>query len=96
MLYVVDSVSMFRMRYVVDCNSAAEAKLLVKNHLTDDELKEFSQHHIGETMVSARALSSQEEYIELFDEDNDYLADWDVEKKLRFINCFELEDKVNA
>jgi len=95
-LYLVDSISMFRMRYVVDCDSAAEAELLVKDHLTDDQIKEFSQHHIGEPVVGVRKLSTEAEYLELFDEDNDYLADWPVDKKLNYINRFGVEETTDA
>jgi hypothetical protein len=95
-LYLVDSISMFRMRYVVDCDSATEAELLVKDHLTDDQIKEFSQHHIGEPVTGVRKLGTEAEYLELFDEDNDYLADWPVDKKLNYINRFDLEETTDA
>ena len=95
-LYLVDSISMFRMRYVVDCDSAAEAESLVKDHLTDDQIKEFSQHHIGEPVTGVRKLNTEAEYLELFDEDNDYLADWPVDKKLNYINRFDLEETTDA
>jgi len=95
-LYLVDSISMFRMRYVVDCDSAAEAELLVKNHVGDDIIKEFSQHHVGEPIAGVRKLGTEAEYLELFDEDNDYLADWPVDKKLNYINRFGLEETDDA
>ena len=95
-LYLVDSISMFRMRYVVDCNSAVEAEMLVKNHLGDDSIKEFSQHHVGEPVTSIRKLGTEAEYLELFDEDNDYLADWPVDKKLNYINRFGVEETTDA
>jgi hypothetical protein len=96
MLYVVDTVGMFRMRYVVDCDSAHKAESLIADHLTDDQLREFSQHHIGEPVSAVRALKTQEEYLELFDEDNVYLADWPVDKKLNYINRFGLEETADA
>jgi hypothetical protein len=96
MLYVVDTVGMFRMRYVVDCDSAHEAESLIADHLTDNQLREFSQHHIGEPVSAVRELKTQEEYLELFDADNNYLADWPVEKKLNYINRFGLEETADA
>jgi hypothetical protein len=84
------------MRYVVDCNSAVEAEMLVKNHLGDDSIKEFSQHHVGEPVTSIRKLGTEAEYLELFDEDNDYLADWPVDKKLNYINRFGVEETTDA
>ena len=95
-LYLVDSISMFRMRYVVDCDSATEAELLVKDHVGDDSIKEFSQHHVGEPIAGVRKLGTEAEYLELFDEDNDYLADWPVDKKLNYINRFGLEETADA
>jgi len=95
-LYLVDTVSMFRMRYAVECESAQEAAQLVADHLSDDQIKEFSQHHVGEPVTAVREIKSQAEYIELFDADNDYLADWTVDKKLNYINRFGVEETDDA
>ena len=95
-LYLVDTISIFRMRYAVECESAHEAELLITDHLNDDEIKEFSQQHVGEPVTTVREIKSQAEYIELFNKDNDYLVDWTEDKKLNYINRFNLEEEVNA
>jgi hypothetical protein len=86
-LYLIETVSMFRMRYVVEARSEEHAMDEVTMHASggNRELHEFSQHHIDEVISSGRELS-QEQYMELFDKDNDYLKSWTAEQKLDFIN----------
>ena len=79
--YLVETISMFRMRYVVECESADHAKDVV----TMNEAEEFSQLHLDELITSAREIDDAE-YLRLFDEDNDYLKDWDEERKFKFVN----------
>ena len=82
-LYLVEAVSIFRMRYVFKAESAtdAEDELFWKH----DSLKELSQEHISEEIFSTREISKKE-YIELFDKDNEYAKDWTEEKKKQCIN----------
>jgi hypothetical protein len=87
-LYLVETISLFRMRYAVECESAQEAERLVVGHLADDEIKEFSQHHVGEPVNSVREIKSEDEFVDLFNIDNAYLSDWSAEKKLSCINNF--------
>ena len=83
-IYLVEAVSMFRMRYVVEAECADHAcDEVVMNH--DGHLKEFSQKHLDEVITSTRELT-EAEYLKLFDEDNDYLAEWTEEQKNGFIN----------
>jgi hypothetical protein len=86
-LYLIETISMFRMRYVVEARSEEHAMDEVTMHAAggECELKEFSQHHIDEVISSGRKLS-EKEYMKLFDKDNDYLKSWSDEKKLEFIN----------
>ena len=79
--YLVETISMFRMRYVVECESADHAKDVV----TMNEAEELSQLHLDELITSAREIDDAE-YLRLFDEDNDYLKDWDEERKFKFVN----------
>jgi hypothetical protein len=77
---LVETVSIFRIRYVVNTDKddyAADTVVM-------EEAKEFSQHHIGEYVSSVRTIT-REEYLELFDKDNDYLADMEEEDKFRFV-----------
>lgn len=84
-LYVVDVMSTFRMRYVVKARSEEHAldEVVMEEHNTD--FKEFSQEHIGTHIFSSREVT-EEQYLELFDKDNDYLKGWTKEQKLDSIN----------
>ena len=86
-LYLVETISMFRLRYVVEAQSMEHAMDEVTMHAAGGDclLKEFSQHYIDEVISSGRKLS-EKEYMKLFDKDNDYLKSWSDEKKLEFIN----------
>ncbi len=84
-LVLVETVSMFRMRYVVECDEEEHASDEVVMRKGDDGFEEFSQHHLDEVITSTRVIDERE-YLDLFDKDNDYLAKWDVEQKKRFIN----------
>jgi hypothetical protein len=57
----------------------------------DENWQEFSQHHVDECITSTRKLS-EKEYLKLFDKDNDYLKDWDTDKKLRFVNKIDYNE----
>ena len=84
---LVECVSTFRMRYVVEVPVGTDdwaADTVVMN-----EAKEFSQEHIGEQIVSQRDLS-REEVIALCDIDNDYCKSWSEEQK---INTFVTQRK---
>jgi hypothetical protein len=82
-MYLVETVSMFRMRYVIEAEDPSHADDEVVCNQGD--LEEFSQKHIDECILSTREIS-EDEYISLFNKDNDYLSSWDVEQKKRFIN----------
>jgi hypothetical protein len=81
--YLVETVSVFRMRYVIEANNASDAKDEVTMNV--GELAEFSQLHIDEMITSARQIDKKE-YLRLFDEDNEYLKNWSKEQKLNWIN----------
>jgi hypothetical protein len=80
--YLVETVSVFRMRYVVKAKSAEHASDEVVMNIGNTEFKEFSQHHIDESISYTRKMT-KEEVLELCDEDNDYLMSWSDEQKLK-------------
>jgi len=86
---LVETVSMFRMRYVIEAKDPTHAEDEVVCNTGD--LAEFSQKHIDECITSTRELT-QEEYIKLFDVDNDYLASWQQEQKFKMINKIDYEE----
>ena len=83
-LYIVEAISMFRMRYAVRCQSAEHAM----DTVTMNEAEEMSQHHLQEVISSAREVT-EAEYLELYDQDNDYLSSWPAEKKLEYVHVVD-------
>lgn len=90
-LYLVEVMSTFRMRYVVEAREEIHAldEVLINEHNTD--FKEFSQQHLGNQIFSSRELSAKD-FMDMFDKDNDYLADWPDVKKIEFINVVDYKD----
>lgn len=91
-LVLVECISTFRMRYVVEVPKGK--KEWAMDTVAMNEAEELSQEHIGEQIVSHRVIS-EEEYLRVFNEDNAYLSSWDNEQKLRFIHRWvDQEDTV--
>ena len=90
-LYLVETVSMFRMRYVIEAHEESHAHDEFIMERGKDSFKEFSQHHMDEVIVSSRELSAKE-YLKLFDKDNDYLKNWDIAKKMESINSINYKE----
>lgn len=80
---MVECISTFRMRYVVEVPEGKKEWAL--DTVTCNEADEFSQEHLGETIVSHRVISN-EEYLKIFDEDNAYLKDWEEASKFRYVH----------
>lgn len=85
---LVEAISQFRMRYVVevpldhnDKEFPCTAEQWAMDTVVMQEAKEFSQEHLGEVVVSAHEITP-EHIITLCDQDNDYCASWDREKKM--------------
>lgn len=83
---LVETISIFRMRYVIDTDNDDWAA----DTVTMEEAKEFSQKHIDEVITSIRTVD-ESEVLRLFDEDNEYLDGWDNERKLSFITRLDNE-----
>jgi hypothetical protein len=87
-LVMVDCLSQFRIRYCVevedDIDHALDEILMESDSLY---FHEFSQEHLQPSPVflSHREIS-KEEYLRMFNEDNNYLRDWPEEQKLNWIN----------
>lgn len=86
--YLVETVSVFRMRYVIEAENAAHAKDEVSMNMGD--LQEFSQYHVDEMITSTREIDKAE-YLRLFDEDNEYCKDWTEEQKLGWCNVIDYD-----
>lgn len=75
---MVDTVSMFRMRYLIEVPKGKKEYAL--DTVTMREAKEFSQLHLDETIVSHRVVTKKEAF-KICDEDNDYLKNWTDDQK---------------
>jgi len=88
MKYVlVDTISTFRIRYAVavpESLSDNEAISWAKDSVTCEEVEEFSQYHIGESISDATILDKKS-LLSQFDKDNDYFINWPEDKKLQYV-----------
>lgn len=95
---VVTCTSTFRQRYMVPVSKLQEGNTNVditndpvrqvewaNDSVSMEEVKEFSQKWLGETIVDTFILD-EERALQLFDRDNEYLSDWTEEKKLEWIH----------
>ena len=71
--YLVETVSMFRMRYVVEARTPEDACDEVV--MMGEDLKEFGQKHIDENIIGVREVVD-EAIPALFFEDSPYLSEW--------------------
>jgi hypothetical protein len=69
-IVLVETVSMFRIRYAVRVPKGKSEWAL--DTVTCDNANELSQEHLTETIVSHRVIS-EKEYLEIYDTDNAYL-----------------------
>jgi len=76
---LVECVSMFRQRYVVEVPAGKTEWAL--DTVVMQEAKEFSQEHIGENIISHRVMS-KEQILALCNIDNDYANNWNDKLKL--------------
>ena len=77
---LVECVSMFRERYMVEVPKGKE--LWALDTVTMNEAKEFSQEHLGEQIVSHRVVT-KEEALALCNKDNDYCTSWEDDVKIK-------------
>lgn len=91
MAYVlVETISQYRMRYVVEVPDSHPEWAL--DTVTVEEAREFSQHYLGETIISDRVVN-KEEIVNLFRKDNDYLHNLNDEEIMeRFVTKQVSED----
>ncbi len=89
---VVTTVHTFRHRYVIseDRLQSLNTDMPVELEWANDtvlceEIDEFSQKSLGETILDTEWME-EDAVLELFDRDNDYLADWSEDQKLTWIN----------
>jgi hypothetical protein len=94
---LVETVSMFRERYMVEVPVGTDqyGKNKVEwalDTVVMEDAKEFSQQHLGQTIVSHRVVS-EEEALKMCDVDNDYASEWSDKKKIE-VFFTEIKDEV--
>ena len=88
-IVLVETVSTFRHMYAVEVKDENPIE-----YALDDvtwvatggsiEFEEFAQKHIAEDVFSYREIT-EDEYLKIFDKENDYLKEWTAEQKKQFI-----------
>lgn len=88
---VVTAMSQFRIRYVVPMSELQKENELspvdpkwALDGVTCEEYDEFSQEHLGE-VITDWIVEDQEQVLERFNKENDYLSSWSDEFKLEWI-----------
>lgn len=88
---VVTAISTFRHRYVVPLSELQEENddaivdpRWALDAVTMNDVKEFSQEHLGEN-ISDHVVIDEDEMLSLFDSDNEYLSSWSKEQKLNWV-----------
>ena len=88
-IVLVETVSTFRHIYAVELIDDVPDDYALDEVVNlacggESKLEEVGQVHVAEDIFSHRVVS-EEEYLKIFDEMNDYLKDWPTEKKKKFI-----------
>lgn len=94
--YVVTAISQYRMRYVIPVDDLRDEdgnveKIWASDEVIMEEVEEFSQEHLGETVVDV-IDEDEEQILERFDEENSYLKEWDTEQKLNYIRSWRCKE----
>ena len=88
-LVLVDCISTYRMRYLVEVPAGKTEWAL--DTVVCEEAHEFSQLHIGEQIMSHRVVTDAEA-MKICDEDNSYCAGWaDELKQKNFYTTWEYQ-----
>ena len=96
---VVTCVSTFRQRYCVPMSElqklntevpldTEKARTWAMDEVTMENVKEFSQQHLGEQIIDTMILD-EERMLNLFDRDNDYLKDWTKDQKIKHVHNWQ-------
>ena len=98
---VVTTVSQFRQRYTIPVselqklnphvdisNDVVKQVEWAQDSVTTEDVNEFSQKWLGETIVDTFILD-EERMLNLFDRDNDYIKEWSKKQKLEFFNNWQ-------
>lgn len=95
-IVMVDCLSQFRIRYAVEIGDDDPPEYavdeVVLREWDTENFHEFSQEHLEPMPIISYRVVDRDEYIRMFDKDNDYLKSWDNDKKFEFVNKLEKDD----
>ena len=91
--YLVETISFFRHRYVVEAKEAEHAmdEVVVNTEVFSDNWKELSQVHISENISSCREITD-DDIIKLYNEDYPELQNLSDIVKLSTVNKVKYEE----
>jgi hypothetical protein len=94
---MLTAISTFKIRYAIpeealsmgtDRVSHTDSEQRLIDKATDaviaERVEEFSQEWLGETVIDER-ICTEEEMLEIFDRENDYLKSWTREEKIDYV-----------
>jgi hypothetical protein len=84
--YLVEAISSFRIRYVIDTENPEYAQ----DTVVMEEAEEFGQKHLGEQIIGCREVTDEEIPI-LFFEDHPYLERLGPEKAMKYVHVVTKE-----
>lgn len=97
---IVTAISSYRIRYTIPVDELQKLNedVPVDGHeiewaedsVTCQDVEEFSQLHIGESIIDSRIVDEQE-MLRMFDADNDYLNSWTKERKIEYVKDWKCD-----
>ncbi len=87
---LVDTISQYRMRYLVEVPAGKTEYAL--DTVSFEEAKEFSQEWLGETITSHRVVTEEEAYRVFHEDTRDFFSSWTEETIKRNHFTFWVED----
>ena len=81
-IILVETVQTFHHTYAVRVPKGKAEWAL--DTVASEEAEEVSQEHLGEQIVTHRVVT-EEEYLRVFDKQNDYLKSWTTEQKMEYV-----------
>jgi len=99
---VVTAISTHRMRYAVPMD---ELQKINEDYIVDpkwaldlvtcEDVEEFSQLHVGEQIIDS-VVMTEDEILELYDKDNEWLKDRTREQKISDIRNWKAKHKIEV
>jgi len=80
--YLVETISIFRHRYMIECKNINHAK----DEVIMNAAEEFSQKHIEENIFSCREITDEEVPILYFNDNPYMIGNWGPEHAFKYVN----------